>query len=256
MRKTYQRFVKIIFLYLWEIHLKDLWLALSPSSQPLILASADRNKRPICGFVDFHRIYNFLPSFVFNLFQCTLSTFGLLVGWGIEHLMVLKTYSSILIQEKSCDKKNFFRFVNFHEIYNFLSLSHSENAFLLQSFNRFTNSSAAVSWVFSWKSENLHFQCKMFWDQTRCSPWPWGGNFIFFNPIFQEASFPPKMHRTAKKGCFESKHKMHRSSLKNMTLEKYFFQIQTWRKPLLFLMDAHNHIKNSFESKYTLHSWI
>ena len=137
--------------------------------------------------------------------------------------------------------------MNFYEIFNFLPLSYSENAFLLQSFNRFTNSSAedAVSWVFSWKSENLHFQCKMFWDQTRCSPWPWGGNFIFFNPIFQEASFPPKMHQTAKKGCFESKHKMHRSSLKNMTLEKYFFQIQTWRKPLLFLMDAHNHIKKA-----------
>ena len=83
------------------------------------------------------------------------------------------------------------------------------------------------------------------------------GISFFFNPIFQEASFPPKMHQTAKKGCFESKHKMHRSSLKNMTLEKYFFQIQTWRKPLLFLMDAHNHIKqNSFESKYTLHSRI
>ena len=85
------------------------WLALPlPSSQPLILASADRNKRPICGFVDSRRIYNFLPplskcisSFqTFKIFftKSTRDAFSPAFSWLYEVLNVICVFALILNQ--------------------------------------------------------------------------------------------------------------------------------------------------------------
>ena len=85
------------------------WLDLPlPSSQPLILASADRNKRPICGFVDSRRIYNFLPplskcisSFqTFKIFftKFTQDAFSPAFSWSYEVLNVICVLALILNQ--------------------------------------------------------------------------------------------------------------------------------------------------------------
>ena len=101
----------------WKWTFKDLkkntfqwfWLVLPlPSSQPLILASADRNKRPICGFVDSRRIYNFLPplskcisSFqTFKIFftKFTQDAFSPAFSWLYEVLNVICVFTLILNQ--------------------------------------------------------------------------------------------------------------------------------------------------------------
>ena len=100
----------------WKWTFKDLrntfqrfWLVLPlPSSQPLILASADRNKRPICGFVDSRRIYNFLPplskcisSFqTFKIFftKFTQDAFSPAFSWSYEVLNVICVLALILNQ--------------------------------------------------------------------------------------------------------------------------------------------------------------
>ena len=105
-----------IFYVFWKWTFKDLrntfqrfWLVLPlPSSQPLILASADRNKRPICGFVDSRRIYNFLPplskcisSFqTFKIFfrKSTQDAFSPAFSWLYEVLNVICVFALILNQ--------------------------------------------------------------------------------------------------------------------------------------------------------------